>query len=220
MTEFAVMETAENVTQNRTVIADQMIDYLINRQDVFFKSQQRNESDLTAHEKANIANSILQKSKSNFLARFGKQIQEQHLSYFENYMEDEDEGYDLKFYIQNLKRYFSKKRTTDIKNRRYGALNKLVKDDDYFTETEMMKRNPLLYDQLVGQYMTQEEKNKRDNINTQNITFVNILLEGIDRDTTRQKQKEQQKKTLNKSFKSLILKKKLNQLKTVVYYLK
>lgn len=174
------------------VLSEEMIEYLISNKEAYFKSQQRDEEDLTDEQKRNIALEIFNQSKALFLSRFGKQLKEEHLKYFETFTEDENEGYDLQFYIQNLRRYFSKtKRKTDIKNRRYGALNKLICDDSYFSETEMMRRNPLLYEQLVGQYMSEEEKKKRDNIDTANITLIGVLMEGIDREATREKKREQ-----------------------------
>lgn len=45
-----------------------------------------------------------------------------------------------------------------FKNRRYAALQKLVDTTDYFTEEEMQRRNPILYDQLIGKFQTKEEK--------------------------------------------------------------
>lgn len=172
---------------------EHIIDHIISNDEIIFKSQQRNETDLSPEEKRKIATEILNSNKSTFLSRFGKFLNEEHLEIFEKYTDDPNEGYDLKFYILSLKRYFStKKRNMDIRNRRYSALNKLIEENSYFTETEMMRRNPLLYNQLVGQYMSEEEKKKRDNIDTQNITFVNLLLETIDRDQTKEKQKKQE----------------------------
>lgn len=58
----------------------------------------------------------------------------------------------------------------------------MLKEDSYFSEIEMMKRNPLLYEQLVGQYLTEEEKRERDKFEMKdNTTFVKILMEGIER---------------------------------------
>lgn len=57
-----------------------------------------------------------------------------------------------------------------IKNRRFDALKKMVTEGTYFSEEEMRKRNPLLYEQLVGQYLSEEEKRMREEIDTSNIT--------------------------------------------------
>lgn len=49
-----------------------------------------------------------------------------------------------------------------IKNRRFEALKKLITEGSYFSEEEMRKRNPLLYEQLIGQFLTEEEKHDRE----------------------------------------------------------
>lgn len=172
---------------------EDILNCLIYNKHVYFKSQQIGEDELSVMEKREIASKIFSLCKSTFLCRFGKHLKEDHLEYFKQFLTDENDGYAVGYYIADLKRFFTKsKREKDIKNRRYDALKRLVKENFYFTETEMMKRNPLLYNQLVGQYMSDEEKKVRDNVDTKNITFVNLLLETIDRDSTRKKQKQQQ----------------------------
>jgi hypothetical protein len=37
-----------------------------------------------------------------------------------------------------------------------------VKEGIYFSEKEMRQRNPLLYQQLIGQYLTRNEREKRN----------------------------------------------------------
>lgn len=64
-----------------------------------------------------------------------------------------------------------------IKNRRFEALKKMVEEGSYFTETEMRNRNPLLYEELVGKYLTPEERKERlNNIDTSNITYVLLFI--------------------------------------------
>lgn len=48
------------------------------------------------------------------------------------------------------------------KNRRYQAMLELLKGD-YFSDNEMRNREPLLWEQLVGQYLSDEEKLVHDN---------------------------------------------------------
>lgn len=48
------------------------------------------------------------------------------------------------------------------KNRRYQAMIELLKGD-YFSNNEMRNREPLLWEQLVGQYLSEEEKFNYDN---------------------------------------------------------
>lgn len=46
---------------------------------------------------------------------------------------------------------------TRVKNHRYAALRALQKDGDYFSEEQMRRREPLLYEQYIGQYLTDQE---------------------------------------------------------------
>ena len=40
---------------------------------------------------------------------------------------------------------------------RYAAMQKLESENEHFSDVEMKHREPLLYEQLIGQYMTEEE---------------------------------------------------------------
>lgn len=57
-----------------------------------------------------------------------------------------------------------------MRNRRFEAMNELIKEGSYFSDTEMKTRNPLLFEHLVGQYLTPEEKEVSDRVDTSNIT--------------------------------------------------
>lgn len=52
-----------------------------------------------------------------------------------------------------------------VRNRRYAALQKMRKSGDYFSEEEMERRDPLLYDHLIGQHQTQEERDQKYSAN-------------------------------------------------------
>jgi hypothetical protein len=47
-----------------------------------------------------------------------------------------------------------------------------VKEGIYFSEKEMKQRNPLLYEQLVGQYLTKKEVEDRKNADRADIKYV------------------------------------------------
>ncbi|KAJ8929411.1 hypothetical protein NQ314_017900 [Rhamnusium bicolor] len=125
-----------------------------------FKSQQKWEVDLSSEEKAEIALDIFEKSKLNFLVRFGKYLKQDQLQYFQQFTESyEPDNAEIGLVLKELYRNVSEStHQVSVKNRRYAALLQMVEDDTYFSEIEMMKRNPLLYEQLVGQYLTEEEK--------------------------------------------------------------
>ncbi|XP_015604561.1 coiled-coil domain-containing protein 97 [Cephus cinctus] len=171
------------------LLQSELLDYVATS-NAIFKSQQKGDPELSFDEKRTIAAKILQKSHCIFLSRFGCFLKKEHLRYFEKAMASDHE---LTYHINRLHRYYnSSTRQIDIKNRRYQALKLLIEDGDYFSETEMMKRNPLLYEQLVGQYLTEDQKKARDNIDTTNVTFVSLLMEGIDKDGLRNLKKAQE----------------------------
>ena len=180
----------QNPFEENSHLQNEILNHVANSSAVF-KSQQRDEPELSFQEKRTIALDLLEKSPSEFLSKFGYFLKVEHLSYFRSISDDE---YEISFYLKRLDRYFDKeKRFVDVRNRRYEALKSLVDKGEYFSETEMMNRNPLLYNRLVGRYLTSEEKLERDNIDTKNISFANLLIETIDRNILRdleQKQKD------------------------------
>ncbi|KAJ8730791.1 hypothetical protein PYW08_002204 [Mythimna loreyi] len=134
---------------------------------------------------------------------FGKYLAPNHISYFENLQSHED---DFQGCINQLKTYHSEKsKNKRIRNRRYNALRKLQNETDYFSEKQMMYRNPLLYEQLVGQYLSDEEIKERDGVDNENLTFLSMILETVDRNDMREMKNEQmlqedlESMTLNKT---------------------
>lgn len=183
----ATLPTAQSPKLEESV-ENEILDCVANSSAIF-KSQQKGEPELSLDEKRTIARELLAKSHSLFLAKFGEYMKKEHLDYFRC----DEEDYEIRYHTKRLKRYFDNTtRQIDIKNRRYQALKMLVEKGEYFSETEMMKRNPLLYDHLIGQYLTEEQKKKRDNVDTTNITFVNLLLESIERDRQKSVKKKQE----------------------------
>lgn len=176
------------VTLNKNII----LDYLVNNDTIVFKSQQRGEPELSRQEKMEIAENIFDKSKLNFLSRFGKYLPPNYLNMFEDFQNEDEEYSQISLLLKQLHTQNSKKNEVNRKNRRFEALRRLIEEDKYFSEVEMMKRNPLLYEQLVGQYLSENEKRERDKVDTEQITFVKILMEGMERDQADNKMKIQQ----------------------------
>lgn len=174
---------------------DDIISSLTYNKDICFKNQQKWEADLTCKEKFDIAMELFEKSKVNFLLKFGKHLKRDQLEYFDKFTTNsEPEWEEVKLVLDDLYKNCSLTyHSTIIKNRRYQALTQMIKDDTYFSEIEMMKRNPLLYEQLVGQYMSQEEVKERDKYKMdEQCTFVKILMEGIERDDAELYKKQQE----------------------------
>lgn len=123
------------------------------------KSQQRSEPELTVDKKVDILQEMFEKKPTSFLMRFGRYLAREDLRNFEHLRGD----YEIDFRLNEVKNIIDSKKTkTGIRNRRYECLQRLMKDSDYFSEENMRKRSPLLYEEYIGQYLTEEEKLDRD----------------------------------------------------------
>lgn len=159
----------------------QMLDY-VEECPVVFQSQQRGEPDLTRMEKRRIAIHMLRNKPSAFLMKFGKFLTEDHLNYF---LKKYDASYEIIHYVKNLKSLLTDHGKNVVKrNRRFEAMKRMEAEGNYFSEAEMEKREPLLYHQLVGQYMSEQEKLKKSWEASKNRipTFSNFLIEKIERE--------------------------------------
>ncbi|KAL6260469.1 hypothetical protein P5V15_007993 [Pogonomyrmex californicus] len=169
-------------------LEDKLLDHVANSKAIF-KSQQKGEPELTFEEKRVIAEKLLEKSHCSFLSKFGHYLRVEHLEYF-----NKSQDYETVYHVNRLQRYFNNStRHIDVRNRRYEALRTLIEKGDYFSECEMMKRNPLLYEHLIGQYLSEEEKKARDSIDAQSANYVDILMETIERNKVQKYLRSQQK---------------------------
>lgn len=120
----------------------------------FFKSQQVGEKDLTLAEKRDIADDLLSKNVPLFLQRYWKYIKLEDTSYFDSF-----ECYEVKFYMDEIKKFRDpRKNKNSVKNRRFGALRKMIKDGAYFSDEEMKARSPFMFDQFIGQHLSESER--------------------------------------------------------------
>ncbi|GAU88437.1 hypothetical protein RvY_01137 [Ramazzottius varieornatus] len=171
--------------------------------DVRFRNQARDEPELTYVEKMDIVSKVLH-TPSNFLFRFGPYLNSADLEHFEQFSGDPDVAHQL----QDLRKQLNSDRMrTLIRNRRFASIDSLT-TAGYFDESEMQRRDPLLYEELVEKHMTPEEKlevqrlrdireraEKRDS--EQRHPFADILMESliekpeVDAYRERQREKEQ-----------------------------
>ncbi|XP_067680662.1 coiled-coil domain-containing protein 97-like [Haliotis asinina] len=157
---------------------DQLKSNMISRvakSEAHFKHQQRGEPDLSHEEKVQIANEVLSKGPGRFLARFGQFLAKEDVEYFVDFKGD----YEVDFYVKEILKQQDKVHSQKVvKNRRYAAMQELLSQGDYFSEEEMKFRDPLLYEQMVGNFLTEEEiQNKVDKTD---LRFSSILLKHID----------------------------------------
>jgi hypothetical protein len=167
-------------------LRDALINHVSTDNRAFFKHQQKDEDDLQIDEKKVILTDILAASHSKFLARFGMVLKKEHLKYFESQNYDEL----VTEQIKQLRFNLDHERTL-IKNRRYAAMIKLIDDNEYFSDLEMERRNPVLYNELVGKFISPAERAKRRRPNAETSTLVDVLLNQIDYDETCENAKKQ-----------------------------
>ncbi|XP_070578147.1 coiled-coil domain-containing protein 97-like [Ptychodera flava] len=143
------------------------------------KNQQRGEPDLTEEEKINILRDLLHRKPAVFLERFGSFLESQDMQVFDNLKSD----YEIDFYLKEIQKQLDRKKNlTKVRNRRYEAMKKLMDDGTYFSEDAMQERDPLMYEQYVGQYLTAEEKEQRHKkIDQADLRFSTILMDFMDR---------------------------------------
>ncbi|XP_029665515.1 coiled-coil domain-containing protein 97 [Formica exsecta] len=168
-------------------LEEEILNHVANSKAIF-KSQQKGEPELTYEEKRAIAEKLFKKNYCLFLSKFGHYLKAEHLEYF-----SKSEDYETVYHINRLQRYFNNStRRIDVRNKRYEALKALIEKGEYFSECEMMKRNPLLYEHLVGQYLTEEQKKARDTIDTRSINYIDILMETVERNKMQKHLESQQ----------------------------
>uniref|UniRef100_A0A3Q0SDR4 Coiled-coil domain containing 97 n=1 Tax=Amphilophus citrinellus TaxID=61819 RepID=A0A3Q0SDR4_AMPCI len=118
------------------------------------KSQQIGEAELTVQERRE---ELLHQYRSRplvFLERYHACLKPQHLSAFADVSSDPRAQHYSKV-IQ--RRAAGCTDRTRVRNQRYAALRALQKEGQYFSEEQMRMREPLLYEQYIGQYLTDEE---------------------------------------------------------------
>ncbi|KFO33656.1 coiled-coil domain-containing protein 97 [Fukomys damarensis] len=123
-------------------------------------SQQQGEPDLTEQEKVAILGQLYHEKPLVFLERFRTGLREEHLACFGHLRGD----HRADFYCAEVARQGTARPRalrTRLRNRRYAALRELIQGGEYFSDEQMRFRAPLLYEQYIGQYLTQEELSTR-----------------------------------------------------------
>ena len=163
--------------------------------DAHFKHQQRGDPDLSVEEKVSIASEILDHSSALFLSKYYKYLDISDTAYFN----DELDKYEVKYYIDLIKKEKSNGYSaTRVKNRRYEAMKEMLKEGEYFSDDMMKHRDPYLHYQMVGQYQTEEEA--ADKIDKSDLKFSTILLSHMDmveENTRFTKQKDKEVRLIN-----------------------
>lgn len=118
------------------------------------KSQQLGEPDLTLRQRRQILREQYETKPLVFLERYHTHLKPSHLEGFSHVSSD----FRAQYYCKQVqKRARSKTHRTSVRNHRYAALRALQKEGQYFSEEQMRFREPLLYEQYIGQYLSEEE---------------------------------------------------------------
>ncbi|XP_064408791.1 coiled-coil domain-containing protein 97 isoform X2 [Latimeria chalumnae] len=146
-------EAAGDAGQQESLSLQSMLNAVANS-NIQIKSQQKDEPDLTLPEKLEILQELYRNKPVVFLERFRKVLSEDHLVCFSHLAGN----YEVNFYCNEIRRSNLKKvNRTQVRNKRYAALQQLIRGGEYFSDEQMRSRDPLLYEQYIGQYLTDEE---------------------------------------------------------------
>ncbi|XP_064819063.1 coiled-coil domain-containing protein 97-like [Oncorhynchus masou masou] len=118
------------------------------------KSQQVGEAELTVAQRREELLGQYRTKPLVFLERYQTHLKPQHLSVFCHLTSDPRAQY----YCREVRRRAAgRTNRTRVRNQRYAALRELQREGQYFSEDQMRSREPLLYEQYIGQYLTEEE---------------------------------------------------------------
>ena len=181
-------------SHNQHQLKETILQIIVQEKEAFLKNQQRNEDDLSSEQKHLLAEQLLNKNPSQFLFQYGKFLDNQMLKYFQESNKDDDK---INLQIENFKKLNDAKLSKAIvKNRRFEALNRLISNGEYFSDSQMQIRNPLLFEQMVGRYMNDQE---RDEVAIENllerhekISFSSFLMEQIEKSHIEKKRLKQE----------------------------
>lgn len=114
----------EEDSHSKTSIQNIMLDHLANSKVAYFKSQQVGEPELSCEQKRQIAKDILIRNPGQFLSRFGKFLQAQHLDYFTE-SDNLSENYEVTFHLKQLRRFHCKA-TNEVRHLEWLLVTNLI----------------------------------------------------------------------------------------------
>ncbi|KHJ41943.1 hypothetical protein D918_07994 [Trichuris suis] len=174
-------------TVNREEMLESMLNRIADTPGAYFKSQQRNEPDLTLEERLLILRNLYQDRPCGFLSRYERMLTANDVLLF-----DHVRGmYEAEFFLKRIEKKKNRPSDVQIKNRRYAKLRQLISKGEYFSDNEMQRREPFLYDQMVARYMTEEESAEK--LHTEEVTSLSgVLLQLHDSMMTNDERNKQQ----------------------------
>uniref|UniRef100_A0A5S6PZY2 CCD97-like C-terminal domain-containing protein n=1 Tax=Trichuris muris TaxID=70415 RepID=A0A5S6PZY2_TRIMR len=169
MSTLEVHSDPEEVT-NREKILDAMLHRIAVTPGTYLKSQQRGEPDLTMEERVLILRNLYDDRPCAFLSRYEQMLTEKDVVLFAHVRG----MYEADFFLKRIEMKKNRLSNVEIKNRRYTKLRQLINEGEYFSDCEMQRREPFLYDQMIARYMTNEESAKK--LHTEEINSLSGVL--------------------------------------------
>ncbi|CAO3644979.1 unnamed protein product [Mucor fragilis] len=158
-----------------------------------FKTLRHGEKELPQSEQLIQIQATLHKDPGLFLSKWGRYLSQNSLRLFQEVCGN----YEVDFYLesllyqqeeesspsQQLQQIASqphKKSAMQLlaQNRRYKYLQQELRDSDYYSDESIQLREPILYDQFIGQYIPARERAKPFD---SDMTLVNRIFSNMDR---------------------------------------
>ncbi|KAI9317076.1 coiled-coil domain-containing protein-domain-containing protein [Dichotomocladium elegans] len=155
-----------------------------NIESIPFKALQPDEMEASTEEKVQCMTRVLEEDPALFLSRWGRHLPVTVLHHFQPLRAS---NYEVDFHMrQLLERNNPSART--IRNRRYQYLKRHLRETAYFTDESMQKHDPVLYEQYIGRYQSEEEKNMPFG---NDVSLVQRVLKNIDQHYAQEQVKKQ-----------------------------
>ncbi|XP_007421554.1 coiled-coil domain-containing protein 97 [Python bivittatus] len=154
------------------------------------RSQQKDEPDFTPAQKLAILQDLYRTKPLVFLERFRTALREEHLPCFHHL----SGNYEADFYCAEVRRAgLGKTQHTRVRNKRYAALQQLIRGGEYFSDEQMRGRDPLLYEQYIGQYLSDQELQMLGNCKLEaSCSLSGVLLDSYQEQVIQQRLQVQQ----------------------------
>ncbi|CEP10916.1 hypothetical protein [Parasitella parasitica] len=151
-----------------------------------FKTWRHGEAELSQSEQLIQIQATLREDPGLFLSKWGRYLSQNTLRLFESI----PSNYEVDFYLDSLLYRQDESQPSRMQphkksamqllahNRRYEFLQRELRHSDYYSDESIQLREPVLYDQYIGQYITAREKTKPfDN----DMTLVDRIFSNMDR---------------------------------------
>uniref|UniRef100_A0A915AQL3 CCD97-like C-terminal domain-containing protein n=1 Tax=Parascaris univalens TaxID=6257 RepID=A0A915AQL3_PARUN len=134
-----------------------MIERIIASDGVFYRFEQRGAPDLSKDEKRDILIDLYRSKPRLFMSRYFPYMIAEDCDCFD--LRDYEISFYAKAVVEREKtKLGTKRRETAVRNKRYAEMERLKRESDYFSNSKMREREPLLFDKMVGRFLPEEEQ--------------------------------------------------------------